>query len=259
MKFYTGFIPTPEETQALFSSPNLPNIPESEWQEINRRAYFHQLGWYPDQIDTSGCTGFSSDMCLAKARAIKGQPPIKMSGAYTYSHINGGRDSGSNIGNALLSLKNNGTVPEEVCDVHKNRDFIYRQNTKQFDAIASRYKGDYGFKIRTAEEAAIGLQAGGILEFAVKAGRGFGSLDSEGVCSSVTGNANHAVHADGMRKTNGSGWCVDMQTWTARWADRSRALVPLDLLERIGYQEMWLIFSAIDDPQDTHDPPIPIG
>lgn len=258
MKFYTGFLPTPDSTKALFSAPNLPNIPESEWKEINRRKTFHDLGWYPDQIDTSGCTGFSTDMTVSKCRVINGQTPKKMSGAYTYSCINGGSDNGSNIGDALISIKKNGTVPEALCDVHVNRKFIYRENTRQFDSVATRYQGEIGFRIETPEEAAIGIQAGGILEFAVRAGRGFGDFDGEGVCRAVTGNANHAVHADGMKKTNGSGWCVDMQTWTARFGDKSRVLIPLDLLDRIGYQEMWLIFGVIDDSEDPHKPPTPI-
>lgn len=255
-KFYTGFIPTPPETRAKFRAAELPNIPESDWVEINRRKFFHDLKWYPDQLQSSGCVGFSSAMSVSKARAINGQPPIKLGGAYLYSLINGGRDAGSNIGDALIALKKYGCAPEAVCDIHQDFDFIYRQNTEQFDSVASRFRGEFGFAVETPEEAALVILAGGILEFAVHVGRSFGNLDSEGVCRYVTGGGNHAVHADGLKFTNGSGWCVDMQTWTESFADRSRALVPLESLDNVGYQEMWGIFGVIDDPQDTHDPPV---
>lgn len=257
-QFRLGLLPTPEETRKLFQVSSFPTLPESEWEEISRRELFHKLGWYPDQINTSGCTGFSSDMCASKARVLAGQPAIKLSGAYTYSRINGGQDAGSNIGDALGSLMNNGSPSEASCDVHENRNYIYRKNTVQFDEEASRFKLEVGFAVNSVEQAVAAIQRGGILEFALRAGGKFGRLNSEGVSAFVPGGANHAVHADGLKKTNSHGWCLDCQTWTEDFADRSRWLWPIEYLEMTKYQEMWAVFGMIDDPQDSHDPPSPV-
>lgn len=256
--FRTGFQPTPAETKSLFAASALPAVPEAEWREIDRRKAFYDLNWYPDQRQCNGCTGFSSAMTASKARVLAGQPAVKLSGAYLYSLINGGRDQGSNIGDALQALKTNGACPEEICDIHKGYDCIYRKTTKQFDAEAARFKVEKSFTVDSVEQAVAVIQRGGVLEFAVKVGRNFGRIDSEGVSAFDAGTSNHAVHADGLRKTNSHGWCLDCQTWTASFGDKSRWLWPLEYIERTGGQEMWGVFALIDDPQDTHDPPPPV-
>jgi hypothetical protein len=258
-QFRMGFQPTPPEKRLLFARLSFPILPQAEWTDIDRRAFFHKLLWYPDQRQCNGCTGFSSAMAISKARALAGQPPKKLSGAYLYSLINGGRDSGSNIGDALDAAQKYGVCEEAICDIHKGYDVIYRKATKQFDADAARFKVEpvQCVRIESAEEAVTALLRGGILEFAVRAGGSFGRLDDEGVSAFSSGFSNHAVHADGLKKTNKHGWCIDAQTWTPDFADRSRWLWPLDYLDKTGGQEMWAVFGTIDDPQDTHDPPTP--
>jgi hypothetical protein len=257
--YYTGLQPTPAFLRECFPSLSLPGLPESEWVDIDRRQLFHDLSAYPDQLQSSGCTGFSSAMVAAKVRYLLGQPWHKLSGAYLYSLINGGRDQGSNIGAALKALQTYGCCREEICDIHQQFNYIYRANTKQFDGDAARFKAEVVVqRVETAEEAMIALQRGAVLEFAVKAFSGWGKLDSEGCLSFQPGGANHAVHADGCKKTS-KGWCLDLQTWTPNWADKSRGLWPIKYLENTQYQEMWAIFGMTDDPQDEHDPPAPVA
>jgi hypothetical protein len=259
--YHLGCTPTPDSVRKMFSPLGLPSIPESEWLEVNRREEFHRLLWYPDQINTNGCTGFSSAMVVSKARFVTGQPPIKLSGAYAYSLVNNNQDEGSNIGEALQALRRFGCATEASCDIHKSYDWIWRKNTKKLDAEAARFKvsPEGAVTIGSAEEAATAIQQGGILEFALRAHRKFGQLNSEGVLTFVAGGANHAVHADGLKKTNTHGWCLDMQTWTPNFADRSRGYWPLEWIDRTGWQDMWAVFGVEDDPEDIHDPPEPIA
>jgi hypothetical protein len=260
-EYRLGLLPTPDDVRNKFAAVDLPTVSEGDWQEISRRELFYSLNWFPDQIDTSGCTGFSSAMVASKVRVLAGQQPVKLSGAYLYSLINGGSDNGSNIGDALNSIESHGVCSEASCDVHRQRSFIYRKNTKQFDAEAGRFRGIKSYRVHTAEQAVATIQRGGILEYAIRAGRGtnFGRLDGEGVCAFTPGGSNHAVHADGFKKTNSHGWCFDSQTWTKDFADKSRWLWPIEYLLRTGGQEMWALFGMADDPNDNaHDPPTPI-
>jgi hypothetical protein len=257
--FRTGFIPTPDATKARFAATNYESLAESLWQPIDRRAFFHRLKWYPFQLSTNGCTGFSAAMCGSKAGRLAGKMTPKLSGAYLYSRINGGRDAGSNIGDAYTILMNHGCATEESCDIRKQKNFIYRDNTLQFDPEAARFKGFRAERCESLEQAAIGLQRGGILEFAVHVDRRgrFQRLDHDGVIDIVPGNGNHAVHADGMKKIAGE-WCLDMQTWDTFYGDKSRGYVPLSYLDDVRYQEMWIMHALIDDPLDAHDPPAPV-
>lgn len=258
-RLYTGFNPTPAFLRESTPGVSRALIPEASWIDIDRRQTFLDLRAWPDQLQSSGCTGFSSAMVAAKSRYLTGQPWEKLSGAYLYSLINGGRDQGSNIGSALTALRNYGCARESICDIHQQFNFIYRQNTKQFDADASRFKAElFVTRIETQEEAIDAIQRGAILEFAVKAFSGWGNLDKEGVLSFRSGAANHAVHADGCKLTDNHGWCLWLQTWTPNWADNSYGLWPIKYLENTQYQEMWAIYATIDDPQDDHDPPTPI-
>lgn len=257
-EFRMGFHPTPDDQRAKFAQAAFPTIPEAEWVEINRRKTFADLGWYPDQRQCNGCTGFSSAMTASKARVIAGQPAVKLSGAYVYSWINGGRDQGSNIGDALDTLEQHGACSEASCDIHSGYNVIYRKETKDHDAEAARFKVEKGIAIPNAEQAVAALQRGAIVEFAVCVGGNFGRLDSEGVQTRMDGGySNHAVHFDGLVKTS-RGWCVELQTWTKDFADGSRIKWPVEWLDKTKGQEMWAIFGMIDDPNDTHDPPTPV-
>ncbi len=256
-EFKLGLIPTPPARRKLFAPSPFKPLPQSEWRDVDRRQFFHDLKWYPDQRQCNGCVGFSSAMAISKARVITGQPPVKLSGAYLYSLINGGRDQGAMIADGLDAAREYGCATEASCPIAGTYDYIKRQNTKQFDAEAARFKA-FGAPIDTAEEAVAAILAGAVLEYGVCVVPGkFGQLDAEGARYFQPGGANHAVHADGLKKLPSGRWALDSQTWTPNFADRSRWYEPLDFIDKTGYQEMWAVWAAIDDPADVFTPPDP--
>mgnify|MGYP000665018113 CR=1 FL=1 len=96
-----GLVPTPPEKRALCAATPLKSLPEIEWHAVNRRPYFKSLQTNNNQRSTSGCVGFSAAHLASKVRHIAGQPYVKLSGPFVYGLINGGRDQGAMIYDAL--------------------------------------------------------------------------------------------------------------------------------------------------------------
>src|ERR1700752_1717692 len=79
-----------------------PEMPESEWKEINRRDDVGDQ-FMIDQSQHGSCVGFSSAGALMELRLLDGMTFQKLSGAFIYSKINGGRDDGAIISDGLTA------------------------------------------------------------------------------------------------------------------------------------------------------------
>lgn len=253
-----GLVPTTPEKRALCAATPLKTLPEIEWHAVNRRAYFKQLKTNNNQKSTSGCVGFSAAHLASKVRHVAGQPYVKLSGPFVYGLINGGRDQGAMIYDALDALTNYGACTDASLPLDANYKNIYRSAGKPFDDEAARFKLSMGVRIESAEEAATVILKGGMIQFGVKVGNNFSNLDGDGVCGWSSGYANHSVGADGLVHTDKHGWCLDVEnTWGYDWGDDGRFLFPLDWLEKVGYQECFAHIASVDDPADDFTPPEP--
>jgi hypothetical protein len=255
MNYGLGLIPcTPEQRNLCGASP-FASLPESEWVNLSRRSQFG-----PDTItnqkQTSACVGYATAGATSKLRAIRGQPFVKLSGPFIYSLINGGSDSGANIGSALKAVSQFGAPPLADCDLPN----IYRRQTKEFDAEAAKNRVDLGVRIESLEEAATLLLRGGVLVFAVRVGRNFGRLDSDGAAGFDRGTSNHAVHADGIIQHPRHGWCLEgVNSWSQSWGDHGRFLWPLKYFAATGYQDAFGVCGTLVDTSLTgNNPPKPI-
>lgn len=228
----------------------VPLVPESEWREINRRD---GLPWIINQQNHGSCVGFSSAGALMRARAINGSAPVTLSGSYVYSWINGGRDQGAVITDALAVLRDKGTCREALCDW----DTIYRQQvSREADEDARRFRLLEAYTADTWDEILSAVQLGYLPIFAVMVGDSFASTDSDGVAGFDRGPGNHAVHADGCKRLSGLGWVLDMvNSWGPKFGQAGRCYLMRRHIESVQ-QDCYVIRAAADDPQDPNQPPI---
>lgn len=241
-----GLVPTPAKRRARCAKSPFPTVPESDWREVDRRKYFG-AATVTDQKQTSGCVGFSGAAALSKLRAMRGQPFVPLSGPYLYSLVNGGRDQGAMILDALEALEKYGCATAEQCPLPN----IYRTQTQRFDEHARNFRLSKGVSVESAAEAAAVILHGGVLQFGVRVGRNFERFDPRYVAAFERGSANHAVHADGLTHDVKHGWCFDVQnTWSTKWGDDGRFLWPIEYFDRTGYQEAFAHVAAIDTPGD---------
>lgn len=168
-----------------------------------------------DQRSCSGCTGWSAAQGLMRQRIIRGMPFVKLSGAFIYANINGGRDQGSVIVDAMESLQTDGTCPESEFDYPK----IYgKQIPSGARTDAAKYRLVGSITIDSFAECCTALLMGMIPQFPISVGGNFERFTSTGVAGvNKATQGNHSVHGAGLKNVNGT-WCIVMpNSWGATW------------------------------------------
>jgi hypothetical protein len=228
----------------------VPMVPRSSWWKKERRRLLDSK-FILDQKNHGSCVGFGSAGAVMRARALTGQSFVKLSGAYIYSFINGGRDSGAMIGDAMdVVLK--GTVTDELVpwdDIYPSRYDVSKCNT-----VRVRFRAEECYRAESYEEIVSGILMDYIAVFAVMVGGSFTNLDSSGICGFDRGPGNHCVHGDGVTQV-GSEWVIDMpNSWGTQFGQDGRGYITQRHIESVQ-QDCYLIKTAVEDPEDTGDDP----
>lgn len=223
-----------------------PIVEPKDWVEIDRRSDFGD-DFILDQRSHGSCTGFASAGALMRARALEGMPLVRLSGAYTYAWINGGRDDGAIISDTLTSLQTHGTCPEAECPWN----CIYRSEIPaSADRSAGRFKILEAYRVDHFDELVSGLQLGFIGVGAVQVGGRFADLDADGVAGFDRGPGNHAVCFDGVRRLASGEWVVDLpNSWGLDFGRHGRCYVTRRHIDSVE-QDCYLIRAAAGDAQD---------
>lgn len=188
-------------------------IPRSEWVEIDRSKSLGKK-FINDQRQCSGCVGWSAAQALMRERALRGAKFYKLSGASIYARINGNRDQGAIITDALEALRQYGACLEEQFDYPR----IYLRDMSR-DAIetAKRFRLTEGLTLSSFDEICTAIQMGFIVQYPIMVGDKYEKFDQYGCCGFSPGPGNHSVHADGMLKRGGRWFPVNPGTWGDDW------------------------------------------
>lgn len=270
-EFGTGLIPDGPDTErpcAHFSASGIKvlSIPEivQELKQPGRVPSRQQFGpeWIKNQASTNGCTGWAAAGVLERSRVRCGHDPVRLAGAGVWTQLNGGRNVGTNIGDAIGVMQSVGCPPEDLCD-----DLVVISKRaipqKAWDA-ASRFrvaKGEF-FWARTEEELGTGILNGFIAGVAVTAngrrGTPWWQLDDEGIVRSGNGGGNHAVGLDDVTLTKRETLKFDMfNSWTTDYGQQGRAFLTWkgQLSGPANQTPFYLVRAVSDDPQG-HNPPV---
>lgn len=207
-----------------------------------------------DGLGVHNCNGFASAMALSRARVLRGLARVLLSGAYSYSRMNGGRDNGSILEDGMKNMQQYGICPESLV----GWDQIYRNqyDAAKADAEAARYKGFECFAAGTKEGWYSGLAMGYVGVCAVHVGNDFMRMSGEQIAGVDNGPGNHAVLAEGL---SWRGQVVEdgVNSWGLTYGDRGRmGLVWAHHAQTFGYHMHYLIKAGIDDPQGEEPPVI---
>ena len=208
-----------------------------------------------DQNGFGACQGFASAGAVTRARIRRGLTRVDLSGAYAYSLVNGGRDSGSQLESGMRACAERGYASEALVG---NRS-IYRgqYDTAKADADAARYKAFEVYAVRTEIELFSALALGFDCVVAVHANDGFMRLDSRGVAGGGQGRGNHSVSSDGLtfdRELIADGY----NSWAVRYGDAGRMGLTWNqhFANTTPYHVFYAIRSATDDPSGENPPPV---
>lgn len=219
-----GLLPLDENSKALLASKpsfsqylsdnNLPLYPESAWEERNP-----EFGdeFVLDQEQTNGCVGFSEAAAEMKIRSLRGMPFEILSGAFSYSLVNGGHDGGAQIIAARDAAEQHGHALKSEFDLPH---IYWNQVPASVRQSALERKSRISYRISNAEEAASAIMEGFVVQAGVCVGGNFNSLTREGIAGYTRGYANHSIHLFGLMRIGGE-WCWKMgNTWSTNWALR---------------------------------------
>lgn len=212
--FVLACLPTPTNVRQAFRHYQELDLPRMAVEPISRREFLDDR-FLLNQKSHGSCVGFSSAGALMDCRALAGCTFQRLSGAYTYSFINGGRDRGASIGESLDSLSKNGTCLEATV----GWDEIYRNATKKGDTEAQRFKIEEGYRIDSYDDALDAISKGFTIVYAVMVGSTFDRLDSEDVVGLDRGPGNHAVRANGIYISQKWGPCLDSRNSWGQWGN----------------------------------------
>lgn len=205
------------------------------------RALF-DADWIGDQGEVGACNGFAGAGALERARWLRGLPRVPLSGFGLYAAINGGRDRGSMLDDAMRRLLLHGCPPAElVPDGEWRKDRIPEAAWQ----AAGEYRAQKCYGIDTEEELATAVGCGFPVIVAVQAS-GAG-VDAAGVVQWDGGPGNHAVLIDGLRRRQGR-WEYDMaNSWTTGWGEGGRGWLQWErhLTGPLRYHYFYTVPSAV--------------
>lgn len=233
-----GNLPPPEnKSRAVFakfgSAPNVPLIPRDQWKTVNLGAYLPPVY---DQDGIGACNAFASITAFEAARAQAGLPYKKISTGFLYGAINGGRDQGSFLEDALKWMQTVGSVGNETVgplDWRKGRSLM---NNAAARAEARNYRIIEAYECPSFDAMASALQQGFFIDEGLMWFNNFtpdrdGWLPARGQGSA----GGHALCGYGLAQRDGKWGIRTRNSWSAAWGNGGDCIIPESLFDnRIG-------------------------
>jgi len=195
--------------------PELPLYDESDLRKVlahpRRRKIEEILDpriWIQNQLQYSSCTGWGTAIALSKSRWLRGiKDQLILSGSFVYSLINGGRDNGSPLEDALRVIQQYGAPPASMV----GPTMIFpRLQPKAARDEALKHKGLEAYRAVTKQGWDTGLACGFQGVAVVHAGRNFTRMSRISTSTSCSvragvdnGPGNHCVNISDIRYIGG--------------------------------------------------------
>ena len=193
------------------ASKGFVSVAEVDWYDVSCPQFDSKFNL--NQKSFSACVGFSDAGAEMKLRYSIGLAFERLSGAFSYAHINGGRDAGASITESMRQSAKNGYCLESEFDL----PHIYlNQIPESAKKSALTRQSRKGFTINSVEEVFTAILLGLFPQFGINVGANFEQF-RDGVAGWNNGYANHSVHGCGMKKINGD-WRIEIDnTWGTKW------------------------------------------
>lgn len=263
---YTGLNVDPNFDPNLgmtYADAGLPLLDDKQIMEVlkdpNRvpsRKRFDPKFWIGRQIN-NGCNGWAWAKAMGTTRVRRGLAPVRLSGDFVYSQMNGRRDQGSLTKDGPATLEKYGACQNELVRIgtwdRQRIDQGAYVNAARFKLAPGEWK-----RATTRTELYSGLALGWEAVVAVHVDGDFSEVTRIGmVPPSNRGVGNHAVNADDIVNLNGR-LVLDMpNTWGLSWGLEGRGYITWEdhLINTLPYHHFIMIRAASDDPQGSNPPP----
>lgn len=201
--------------------------------------------WVHDQKSHGSCNGYAGAGALQSARWLRGiRDGLKLSGAFLYSLIHGGRDRGSALEDGLRAIQSHGVAPASLVPWN----MIYeRDQPSNARTEAAKHKGLKCYAVQTKQGFRTAIAAGFPVIVAVHAGNNFQRQNSQGISSFDNGRGNHACYCLGAKLIGGKE-CYDLcNSWSPRFCDNGHTWVTWDSFEQTFENHRFYAVASTDD------------
>ena len=204
--------------------------------------------WISNQASTSACNGHAGANALSKARRMRGiTDGLRLSGAFLYSLINGGRDQGSMLEDGMKALVEYGCCPESL--VPPNQIFPSQQ-PRNARKEALKRKGFLCYPCETQDGFWSALLAGFPVIVAVHAGRNFQRLDSKGIAGVDNGPGNHAIHSYDVELIGNDETAVTDNSWGLQYGTQGACNLRWASFEQTFRNHMFYAIASTEESDE---------
>ena len=187
-----------------------------------------------------------------------GKPLVQFNPYFVYGLINGGRDQGAFISDALVAMQKYGICPKG--DLPQG---VMYQNQFPPSAFTSakRFRLLKAFRCDTFEEICSAISLGFFCPLGIYVGDNFPRVDSDGVAPLPGGGGGgHCILGVGLKKISRYGWCIKIQnSWGKRFGHGGYCYIHKGHFSRMR-PDAFAIQSVSDDPLDgTPQDEVPVN
>lgn len=206
-----------EDAHPMYTDDQIKTIISDPNRQASRITF--DKTWILNQGQFGSCCPTATAGALSRAMFRRGLAKLLLSGAYLYSKINGGRDSGSALEDALDAVQQFGIAPLSVVPPTEIYPRLQPQNA---DTEAAKHKALVAFPVATLGGLRSALAAFMPCITALQAGNNFQNLNADGVCGVDAGSGDHSVGTDDIKFVNGV-WLYDMfNSWDTTFGQDGR-------------------------------------
>jgi hypothetical protein len=246
-----GCLPRPRDARVAF--PRLEEVidvlPRSEWEEYSLKP---QRLRCQDQGNQGSCNAAAATCAVESVRKMAGMSLLELSRGNLYGQINGGRDQGSLLGDALEALLKNGTVPNGVIG-----DDQWQRSTwpRNWEEEAKPYRILEAYYCPTFAHMATAVQYGYFLDFGIMVGNNFQPDSSGWLPDYQSGYGGHAMAGFGLARHRDGRWGIETSnSWGSRWGNNGWCYVPESYFEDEWWADGWAVRAAIVNEDDSPPP-----
>jgi hypothetical protein len=223
-------------------------IPQADWVPVDFVTGF-PTELIVNQGSLGACVAFSDIGGGARMRFLRTGNILVPSAFFVYDQINGGRDNGAVIRDALTVMETTGAPP-----LSSYPKCIFRAGQNPIGV--PYYKEDVAVTLTNSAECATAILMGMFPQMPILVTSNFGQFTADGVAWNGTAprqsGSNHSIYLAGLRSVGGVWYFIMVNSWGVSWGPwgNGACLIPLAAIDNPA---------TADDGWAHADTPAPAG